>query len=175
MTETTNKKSTWKHKYRSLKRQEERQEFTDWLEDDFISHIFELREELDALQEKYDKLKIAKLGDKSFETQEKALKFEEFKQEWAYSTKFVFLLTMENRPLKSIEIHNHLLKLDKQYKFYNNPKSTLSVYLRTVVKSGRIGAVKIPGIKEKLFFIPEWGDKDGNLKKDFNFIVNSFQ
>lgn len=75
----------------------------------------------------------------------------------------MFLLTLENKPLTSREIHDHLLKLDKQYQFYNDPKGTLSVYLRAVVKSGRIKSVKLPGIKEKLFAMPEWVDREGNL------------
>ena len=170
MSGTTAKKSTWRHKYRNLKRQEDRQEFTDWSEDNFISHIFELREELETLQGKYDALKAKPLStqqDKSPEKAEEGLKIEGFKQEWPYSTKFVFLLTIENRPLTSMEIHNHLLKLDKQYKFYNDPKSTLSVYLRSVSKSGRIKAVKIPGAREKLFVMPHWVDKEGVLKKSY--------
>jgi hypothetical protein len=160
MTENTAKKSDWKHKYRNLKRQEDRQEFENWKDDDFINHIFELREEMDALQQKYDQINSA---EKKIIPSEKGLKPENFKQDWPYSTKFVFLLTMENKPLTSMEIHTHLLKLDKEYKFYNNPKATLSVYLRTVAKSGRIKAVKIPGLKEKLFAMPEWLDENGKL------------
>lgn len=170
----TPKKSTWKHKYRNLKRQEDRQEFENWSEDEFIGHILELRDELDSLQEKYDRLKVSKQEEKSGETLEKGLNIERFKQDWPYSTKFVFLLTLENRPLTSLEIHNYLLKLDKQYSFYNNPKSTLSVYLRSVVKSGRIKAVKIPGVKEKLFLMPKWVDKDGNLEARFELCLTSF-
>ena len=109
------KKSTWKHKYRNLKRQEDRQEFENWSEEDFINHIFELREELDTLQEKLDKLKTVKPEEISSEKEEKGLKIGDFKADWPYSTKFVFLLTLENKPLTSMEIHNHLLKLDKQY------------------------------------------------------------
>ena len=174
MSENTPKKPSWKHKYRNLKRQEERQEFANWSEDDFISHIFDLRDELDALQEKFDKLKTAPKEEKNPESAEKGLKIEEFKQEWPYSTKFVFLLTMENKPLTSMEIHNHLLKLDKEYQFYNNPKGTLSVYLRAVVKTGRIKAVKIPGAREKLFVMPEWVDEKGKLASKFEHSQNNF-
>lgn len=174
MTETSTKKSAWKHKYRSLKRQEDRQEFENWSEDDFINHIFELRDELDTLQEKFDALNTSKQELKSPEKAEKGLTFEDFKQDWPYSTKFVFLLSIENKPLTSMEIHKHLLKLDKQYQFYNDPKNTLSVYLRSVVKSGRINAVKIPGFREKLFVMPEWVDKEGNMKSEFKLSVNKF-
>ncbi|MDP3146020.1 MAG: hypothetical protein Q8T03_13435 [Bacteroidota bacterium] len=174
MTETSTKKSAWKHKYRSLKRQEDRQEFENWSEDDFINHIFELRDELDTLQLKFDTLNTTKQELKSPEKAEKRLTFEDFKQDWPYSTKFVFLLSMENKPLTSMEIHKHLLKLDKQYQFYNDPKNTLSVYLRSVVKSGRIKAVKIPGFREKLFVMPEWVGEDGVLINKFKNLIKLF-
>lgn len=175
MSETGAKKSTWKHKYRNLKRQEDRQEFENWSEEDFINHIFELREELDTLQEQFDKLKTAKPEEIIPEKAEKGLKIEDFKADWPYSTKFVFLLTLENKPLTSMEIHNHLLKLDKQYSFYNDPKATLSVYLRSVSKSGRIKAVKIPGYREKLFAMPEWVDEDYHLLKNYQSGLNIFK
>ena len=174
MSENTPKKSTWRHKYRNLKRQEDRQEFEGWSENELIDHILELREELDTLQEKLDKINTPTVEEKSPEKAEKGLNFEGFKTDWPYSTKFVFLLSVENRPLTSKEIHNHLLKLDKQYSFYNDPKTTLSVYLRSVVKTGRIKAVKIPGFREKLFAMPEWVDKEGELKDKYKSNYNHF-
>lgn len=174
MSENTPKKSTWRHKYRNLKRQEDRQEFEGWSENELIDHILELREELDMLQEKMDRVNTSAVEEKSSEKTEKGLNFEGFKTDWPYSTKFVFLLSVENRPLTSKEIHNHLLKLDKQYSFYNDPKTTLSVYLRSVVKTGRIKAVKIPGFREKLFAMPEWVDKEGELIEKFKAKTKLF-
>lgn len=161
MTEISSKKSNWKHKYRSLRRQEGRQEFEEWSEDDFINYILELRAELEELQQKMEQQSTAEAN---MEKQREELAEKDFKQDWPYSTKFVFLLTLEKTPLTSRKIHKQLLELDKQYKFYNNPKGTLSVYLRAVVKSGRIKAIKIPGYKEKLFALPEWVNKEGALK-----------
>lgn len=174
MSENTPKKSAWKHKYRHLKRQEDRQEFEGWSENKLIDHILELREELDTLQEKLDKANTPAAEEKSPEKAGKGLNFEGFKTDWPYSTKFVFLLSVENRPLTSKEIHNHLLKLDKQYSFYNDPKTTLSVYLRSVVKTGRIKAVKIPGFREKLFAMPEWVDENIQLLKNYQSRINIF-
>ena len=174
MSENTPKKSAWKHKYRHLKRQEDRQEFEGWSENELIDHILELREELDTLQEKLDKTNAPTVEEKSPEMGEKVLNFQSFKPDWPYSTKFVFLLSVENRPLTSKETHEHLLKLDKQYSFYNDPKTTLSVYLRSVVKTGRIKAVKIPGFREKLFAMPEWVDSENNLKPFFQKDLNLF-
>ncbi len=174
MSENTPKKSAWKHKYRHLKRQEDRQEFEGWSENELIDHILELREELDTLQEKLDKANTPAAEEKSPEKAGKGLNFEGFKADWPYSTKFVFLLSVENRPLTSKEIHNHLLKLDKQYSFYNDPKTTLSVYLRSVVKTGRIKAIKIPGFREKLFAMPEWVDKEGELFEKFKSKIKLF-
>ncbi len=167
MSDNTPKKSAWKHKYRHLKRQEDRQEFEGWSENELIDHILELREELDTLQEKLDKATTPAAEEKSPENDRKGLNFEGFKADWPYSTKFVFLLSVENRPLTSKAIHNHLLKLDKQYSFYNDPKTTLSVYLRSVTKTGRIKAVKIPGFREKLFAMPEWVNSENNLKPSY--------
>lgn len=163
MTDNSSRKSDWKRRYRLLKQQENRQEFEGWEDDDFIKHIFELRHEITELQDQLDNLQAHPKQESKVEGLERELKTEDFKQDWPYSTKFVFLLTLENKPLTSREIHDRLLKLDKQYQFYNDPKGTLSVYLRAVVKSGRIKSIKLPGIKEKLFAMPEWVDREGNL------------
>lgn len=175
MTDLNAKKLNWKRNYRSLKRQEEREEFANWKEDDFINHIFELREELEALQEKLDSINTSIDVKNNTSSKVNALKMDDFKIEWPYSTKFVFLLSFENKPLTSLEIHKHLLKLDKQYSVYNNPKSTLSVYLRTVTKTGRIMSVKLPGIKEKLFALPQWLNEKGNLDKVYSDLINLFK
>ncbi|MBL7918923.1 MAG: hypothetical protein JNJ40_01335 [Bacteroidia bacterium] len=174
MTDNSSKKSDWKRRYRLFKQQEDRQEFDGWEIEDFIKHVFELRQEVTELQDQVDSLKAQPKQESKPEKPERELKVEDFKQDWPYSTKFVFLLTLENKPLTSREIHDHLLKLDKQYQFYNDPKGTLSVYLRAVVKSGRIKSVKLPGIKEKLFVMPEWVDSENNLKPTYQNTINLF-
>lgn len=168
------KKPNWKHKYRNLKRQQERKEFTDWTEENFIDHIFELRDELDALQQNYDQLKVSDPKAMSEEIKGNSLRIEDFKQDWSYPIKFVFLLSLENRPLTSMEIHNHLLKLDKGYNSYFNPKSTLSVYLRATVKTGRIVSVKFPGAREKLFMMPEWEEEKKEFLQSYKRSTNQF-
>ncbi len=174
MTDNSSKKSDWKRRYRLFKQQEDRQEFEGWEVEDFIKHVFELRQEVTELQDQVDSLKAQPKQESKPEKPERELKVEDFKQDWPYSTKFVFLLTLENKPLTSREIHDHLLKLDKQYQFYNDPKGTLSVYLRAVVKSGRIKSVKLPGIKEKLFAMPEWVDREGCLSWKYMSLFNQF-
>lgn len=174
MSDNSAKKSDWKRKYRLLKQQEDRQEFEGWEVDDLIKHIFELRQEVTELQDQLDGLQAQPKQESKSEKPERELKTEDFKQDWPYSTKFVFLLILENKPLTSREIHDHLLKLDKQYQFYNDPKGTLSVYLRAVVKSGRIKSVKLPGIKEKLFAMPEWVDVNGLLLNKFKPTIKLF-
>jgi hypothetical protein len=175
MTENASQKSNWKHKYRNLKRRKEREEFKNWSEDDFIDHILELRNELDALEQKHETLKATSVSENKIPAPvEKTIKPETYKQEWSYTSKFVFLLTLENRPLKSIEMHKHLLKLDKSYKFYSDPKTTLSVYLRAAVKLNRIQSLKVPGIKEKFFVLPEWMDTQGKIKEAYAVTFNLF-
>ncbi len=175
MSDNSAKKSNWRRKYRLFKQQEDRQEFEGWTENDFIKHIFELREEIGELEEELKELVSRSKQDlPTSEKETKPLKTEDFKSDWPYSTKFVFLLLLKNKPLTSREIHEHLLKLDKQYQFYNDPKGTLSVYLRAVAKSGRIKSIKLPGIKEKLFAMPEWVDSENNLKPAYQNTINLF-
>lgn len=174
MTDNSSKKSDWKRRYRLFKQQEERQEFEGWEIEDFIKHVFELRQEVTQLQDQLDSLKAQPKLESKPEKPERELKAEDFKPDWPYSTKFVFLLLLENKPLTSREIHEHLMKLDKQYQFYNDPKGTLSVYLRSVAKSGRIKSIKLPGIKEKLFAMPEWVASENNLKPAFQNTINLF-
>lgn len=175
MSDNSTKKSNWKRRYRVFKQQEDRQEFEGWTEDDFIKHIFELRQEIGELEDDMTELvSQSKQDNPAVEKENKTLKTEDFKPDWPYSTKFVFLLLLENKPLTSREIHDHLLKLDKQYQFYNDPKGTLSVYLRAVAKSGRIKSIKLPGIKEKLFAMPEWVDSANNLKPIYQKNINQF-
>ncbi|MBA3971192.1 MAG: hypothetical protein H0X46_03455 [Bacteroidetes bacterium] len=76
-----------------------------------------------------------------------------------------FLLTIKDKPLTSTEINKLLLKIDKHYSAYADPKATLSVYLTMAVKRGRIKRIKLPGIKELYFAMPEWMEENKLLPK----------
>jgi hypothetical protein len=72
---------------------------------------------------------------------------------------------VKGNPMTTEEIHGDLLLLDKLYSIYTNPKATLSVYLTNATKTGRIKAVKLPGIKMRYFSLPEWLNEKGGLKE----------
>ena len=159
-------KSLWKHNHRRLKAEEEAKEFENWEEKDFIKEIFDLRKQLDELSEEIETLKKEKIMEFPVEEPNEIpvrLSEEDFRSNWSYPTKVAFLLTIKGSPLTSEEIHNALLKLDKRYRIYTDPKATLSVYLTKATKTGRIKKLKQPGIKAHYFSLPEWLNEKGEL------------
>ena len=79
----------------------------------------------------------------------------DYDQAWPYSTKVVFLLKMKGKPLTSLQLHELLMRLDKHYPDYNNPKSNLNVILSRAVGSKRIIKIKTSGIKELHYALSE--------------------
>lgn len=167
-------KSKWRFQYKSLKVQEALQEFEGWTEKDFVKHILELRKEVIELEAEKAATKVKPT---SIAEQEKPkdLSEKDFDPQWSYPTKVAFLLTITNKPLTSEEINRMLIKLDKHYSAYADPKATLSVYLTMTVKRGRIKRIKLPGIKNLYFALPEWMDLDGNLKPAFKSEIVIFK
>lgn len=155
-------KSKWRFQYKSLKVQEALQEFEGWTDKDFVRHILELRKEIIELEteKETNKVKSTPLAEPE---KSESLSEKDFDPQWSYPTKVAFLLTITNKPLMSEEIHKMLVKMDKHYSAYPNPKATLSVYLTMAVKRGRIKRIKLPGIKTLYFALPEWTDLDGKL------------
>jgi hypothetical protein len=98
----------------------------------------------------------------------------DYKQEWSYPTKIAFLLTINQKPLTSEDLNKQLLKLDKHYKDYNSPIANLSTALQRATKSKRIIKIKSPGIKLLYYVLPEWVDKEGGVKRDYNSVFNQF-
>ncbi len=125
------------------------EEFKNWEEEDFIEHILELRERVEELQEKIKSQPV--FPEKIAGTTEAKHLEKSYKQEWSYPGKIAYLLSLYNKPLTSIEIHELLMKWDKNYPTYSNPKATLSVYLNAATKRGRIKAIKVPGLRELNF------------------------
>jgi hypothetical protein len=162
-------KSLWKHNHRRLKAEEEAKEFENWEIKDFTKEIFDLREQLDELSEEMETLKKGKNSELSVQEPDQipgGLSETDFKSSWSYPTKVAFLLTLKGTPLTTEEIHSALLKLDKHYRIYGNPKATLSVYLNKASKTGRIKAFKLPGIKKLSFVLPEWLNEHNELKTE---------
>jgi hypothetical protein len=163
-------KSLWKHNHRRLKAEEDAKEFENWEEKDFIREIIDLRDQLDGLSEEIETLKKGKISELHVQEQDQipaGLSENDFKSNWSYPTKVAFLLTLKGTAMTSEEIHSELMKLDKHYRIYTNPKATLSVYLTNASKTGRIKGLKLPGIKALHFVLPEWLDMNLELKEAY--------
>lgn len=160
----------WQYRLKHEKEKQAFQEFDDWSRQDLMEYILQLRSGLDEMQE------IAKNGGtKSVSDPEKVLTESDYKQGWSYPTKIAFLLTINQKPLTSEELHKVLLKLDGHYKDYDTPRNNLTVTLNRTLKSGRIKKIKVPGIRSLYYALPEWLDKAGDLRQQFSSIYNAFQ
>lgn len=148
----------WKHRYQKEQRTDAFKEFLSWGNNDLIEHILELRSVIDKMNEELDGG-----AQKNNNPSKKTFVETDFKQTWSYPTKIAFLLTLNQKPLTSEELHHLLLKLDKHYKDYDAPRNNLTVTLSRAVKSGRIKKEKVPGIKNLYYVLPEWVDKEGKL------------
>jgi len=161
----------WERKLKRELQNEALKEFENWTPAEFSSYILELRVEIHALKD-HATLLPEKGAEKA---QKQRLNESLFKQEWSYPTKIHFLLELHQRPLTSEELATDLLRLDKHYKDYNSPQKNLSVHLNRATKSGRIKRIKLPGIRELYFALPEWVDKEGNLFYKYRDYIDSFQ
>jgi hypothetical protein len=77
--------------------------------------------------------------------------------------------------MTSPELEKEILKYDPGFKDYNNPTLILSTTLNRMTKSGRIRRIKLPGIRTYFFGLPQWFTKEGELKKDFELELRSFE
>jgi hypothetical protein len=152
----------WKFRHKLAKEQLDVSEFDGWKDSEYIKHILELRREISELEQVLEKsTEKKKAGSES--ASERKLSEKDFKQEWSYPTKIAFLITLQNRPVVSAELDSLLRKLDEHYANWKNPKLTLATTLTRCIKTGRIKKIKLPGVRELLFVLPEWVDANGNL------------
>ncbi|MBI3518074.1 MAG: hypothetical protein HY062_01785 [Bacteroidetes bacterium] len=159
----------WQYRHKREKEKEVFQEFDDWSRQDLMEYILQLRSGLDEMQE------IIKHGTSNPASDpEKAFTETDYKQGWSYPTKIAFLLTINKKPLTSEELHKLLLKLDSHYKDYDSPRNNLTVTLNRTLKSGRIKKIKVPGIRSLYYALPEWVDKEGEIKPPFKHHFQFF-
>lgn len=161
----------WKYRARHEIRKEAAKEFSGWNSNQFIDEILSLREELSNANKELRKLMEEK------ETSSKQAEFNEkkFKMEWSNPTKIAFLLFKQQKPMTSLEIEKALREHDRGFKDYNNPTLILSTTLARMTKSGRIKRVKLPGIRTYFFALPQWFNKEGDLREDFQLELRSFE
>lgn len=163
-------KKDWQNRYRREKSKQAYLEFEGWSREDLMDYILQLRAGMDELGE------IIK-DDRSEATPAKAkeLSDADYKQTWSYPTKIAFLLTLNKKPLTSEELEKLLRQHDTHFKDYTKPRNNLTVTLNRAVKSGRIKKIKVPGIRSLYYSLPEWLDKEGDLKPSFALSINFFK
>ncbi len=150
------------YKYRARRAQKEASlmEFEGMHRDQLLDMILKLREENEELHERIES-EVAQAS--KYDTQD-------FRQEWSLPTKVTFLLHLENKPLTSEDLHNKLLDLDSHYKDYDSPKMNLTTTLKRVTANGRVAKIKLPGVRELIYALPEWVDKEGKLTVDYSYF-----
>lgn len=160
----------WERKLKRELQNEALKEFENWTPAEFSSYIMELREQIEVLKSTTSS-DPEKRPEKA---QKRSLNESMFKQVWSYPTKIHFLLELRQRPLTSEELDADLLRLDTHYKDYNSPQKNLSVHLNRATKSGRVKRIKMPGIRALYFALPEWVDKEGELKEHYKISTYHF-
>lgn len=160
----------WERKLKRELKNDVLKELEGWSNGDLISHIIDLREEITGLEGQANSNRSS-AGEKS---QKQPLTESKYKQDWSYPTKIHFLLELHQKPLTSEDLHGFLSKIDNHYKDYDSPRNNLSVALGRASKTGRIKKIKEPGIKLKYYALPEWMDKEGYLKTEFQSIKLDF-
>lgn len=163
-------KKDWQNRYKREKSKQAYLEFEDWSREDLMDYILQLRagmEELSEIAKQDESAKVPASG--------KELSDADYKQAWSYPTKIAFLLTINKKPLTSEELDKLLRKHDSHFKDYTKPRNNLTVTLNRAVKSGRIKKIKVPGIRSLFYVLPEWLDKEGNLKKSFALEIDFFK
>lgn len=100
------------------------------------------------------------------------LSVSDYKQEWPYSTKIVFIIMFFNKPITSYEIIKQLFLLDAHFKRNQRPQTSLSSILTRCCKLGRIAKYKVNEKKELLFVLPSWIKKDGDLIDIYKSQIN---
>lgn len=162
MTEPKN----WEHRAKFAMKKESEKEFEGWTEKDFITHILELRREIEDFR--------SETAGKTVETEKKEVKESQFNKEWSIPTQIVFILHLLNRPSRCSEIYDKITRLDKSFKDFRNSEVVLSNYLSRSVKSGRIKKIKLPGVRTLYYALPEWVNERGDLKIEYQSMVKQF-
>jgi hypothetical protein len=166
-----NKKINWIFSEAYYNKQQTKKEFAVYSHTDLIQYIHDLRIQLNDI--------TLLLNEKQQEEQKnssvKKITADDYKQEWSYPTKILFLIAWQNKPLTSLEIHTHLKKLDFKFKNLERQQTTLSGILSRSCKSGRFNKIKFKGQKELVFVLPNWVNKDGYLIETYSKNIQSFR
>ncbi len=152
----------WEYKADNAKNKEMLKSFETYSRQDLIDCIFDLKKQL----------KVYESESKTEDVQNAELLV--FNKSWSVSTKIVFILTKESKPLLASELFVLLTKLDKSFSDFNLPKTVLSNYLSRSVKTGRIIKIKNAGFRAHYFGLPEWLNEKGVLGEEFKSVISKF-
>jgi DNA-directed RNA polymerase subunit F len=156
----------WKYKLNHARNKNTKNEFSDWKPEDFVKYIRELREIIETLSKDAEN-KVKNPPAKNYSEKD-------YKQSWSFPTKIAFLLTLKQKPLTAKEIKALLLKLDTHFPLYDKQDRNLTVTLNRCIKSGRFHKIKLPGIKQLYYALPEWMQGDGKVKEGFELFLKHF-
>lgn len=140
-------------------------EFENWSVKRLINEILKIRKEKSQLEKEYNKL-IEKTE------LNKEIPKENYSQKWTYPQKITFILLNEQRPLTSTQIFHLLMKADGHFEDFRNPIAILNTYLGRMMRTGRIKAHKLPGIRKHFYILPEWLGADNKLQSQYLVHLN---
>ncbi len=152
----------WEYKADNAKNKEMLKSFENYSRQDLIDCILDLKKQL----------KVFESESKTKDAQNEASIV--FNKSWSVSTKIVYILTKESKPLLASELFVHLTKLDTSFTDFTLPKTVLSNYLSRSVKTGRIIKIKNAGFRAHYFGLPEWLDKNGVLNTLYRSTIQKF-
>ena len=156
------KKENWVFSQAYYNKQKTIKEFAESSHADLVLQIHELRLQLNSAQQIIDNYQAKQNRILNEQTM-----FSDYKQEWSYPTKILFIISEINKPLLALEVQKQLMQLDIHFKSLQRLQTTLSSILSRSCKTGRIAKYKVKGKRDLLFVLPHWLDKSGELKENY--------
>jgi hypothetical protein len=97
-----------------------------------------------------------------------------YSHKWNWVSKLIYILKQKNVPLTSSELLGFLLELDEEARYWSSPQKSISSHLSKAVKYERILGYKVNGIQGYYYVLPEWMEKNNELKEEYRKQLNSF-
>jgi hypothetical protein len=88
----------------------------------------------------------------------------EYNPKWIWTNKIIYAVRLKDKPLQTSEIVKTLEEIQPDIFKYGNTRFSISVYLITLVKNGRLIKYKLKGQKGYYYCHPSWCSEDGQLK-----------
>ena len=159
----------WYGKYIKERKGHAKLKFSTWNKEKLINHIIDLRLVIDELKREVQELTPASIKEKS-----QLLSTNRYRQNWPYTVKLKFLIALNRKPLTSNDLYDILMKMDDQFRTLKSPNNVLLVTLNRSVEYEQLKKIKVPGKRSLYYFLPEWIDNKGNIKKNFGEEIKKF-